>query len=183
MIPNMVVGAPADADELCAMIETALDHPGPIAIRFPKAAGSALPTLPVPALPVGRWDEVRPGTDVMVLAVGRMVEPALKAAIGLESEGISCRVINARWVKPLDPRIVEWAADHELVLTVEDNVVSGGFGAAVLEALSAHGMAGRVRMLGIGDDFLPAGSADEVLHTAGLDVEGITSRIMELTRS
>ena len=82
-------------------------------------------------------------------------------------------MINARWVKPLDSRLVEWAGDHELVLTIEDNVVSGGFGAAVLEALSAHGMAGRVRMLGIGDGFLPAGSADEVLHTAGLDVEGI----------
>ena len=62
MVPNMVVGAPADADELCSMIETALDHPGPIAIRFPKAAGSAIPSLPAPALPVGRWDEVRPGT-------------------------------------------------------------------------------------------------------------------------
>ncbi len=127
MVPNMVVGAPADAEELCAMIETALDHPGPIAIRFPKAGGSAIPSLPVPALPVGRWDEVRPGSDVLVLAVGRMLEPALKAAIGLESEGISCRVINARWVKPLDSRVVEWAGDHEFVLTVEDNVVSGGF--------------------------------------------------------
>ena len=80
----------------------------------------------------------------MVLAVGRMVEPALKAAIGLEGNGISCRVVNARWVKPLDSRLVEWAGDHELVLTIEDNVVSGGFGAAVLEALSAarHGREG-----------------------------------------
>ncbi len=183
MVPNMVVGAPADADELCSMIETAIDHPGPIAIRFPKAAGSALPSLPAPALPVGRWDEVRPGTDVLVLAVGRMVEPALKAAIGLEGNGISCRVVNARWVKPLDARLIDWAGDHELVLTIEDNVVSGGFGAAVLEALSTPGMAGKVRMLGIGDGFLPAGSADEVLRTAGLDVEGISTRILELTRN
>ncbi len=183
MIPNMVVGAPADADELCGMLETALDYDGPMAIRFPKGAASSIPALPATAIPVGEWQEVRPGDDVLLLAAGRMLEPSVKAALTLEQQGISCRVINARWVKPLDPRLMEWAAGVRLIVTIEDNVITGGFGAAVMEALAQAGMAPRVSLLGLPDEFLPAGSADEVLRSVGLDSEQIAAKVALLLSS
>lgn len=177
MIPGMVVGAPADAEELCRMLETALTHDGPIALRFPKAAAHSLPLLPVEPLPIGVWEELVGGEDVLLLAVGRMVEHAQKAAATLEARGISCGVINARWVKPLDQRLVEWVARYPVVFTVEDNVLAGGFGAAVMEALAGTGLAGRVHLLGIPDRFLPAGSPDQVLRSVGLDPDSIADRV------
>src|SRR5438270_8235359 len=130
MIPNLKVAAPADATELCALLETALATDGPVAIRYPKGPVSGTPDLPVEPLPVGRWEELRKGGDAVIFAVGRMVEVAGEAAERLEMQGVSCAVVNARWVKPIDPRIVDWARTHPHVLTVEDNVGSGGFGGA-----------------------------------------------------
>src|SRR5690606_12331537 len=120
MIPNMVVGAPADAVELCAMIETALDHDGPIAIRYPKAGAAAIPSLPVEPIEIGEAQLITPAGQVLMVAVGRMVEVAEKAAAGLAAHGVSAGVVNARWVKPLDPRIAGWAAEADHVVTLED---------------------------------------------------------------
>ncbi len=178
MIPGMTVGVPADADELCAMIETAANHPGPMAIRYPKAGAASVPSLPAAPLVVGEWAELRRGSDVLLLANGRFVEAAQKVASDLEAvDGTSCGVINARWVKPLDARLEEWARQYRHVVTIEDNVTTGGFGAAVLETLSNHGLAGRVHIIGVPDRFLPFGSADDVLASAGLDVESLADRV------
>ncbi|OLB93722.1 MAG: hypothetical protein AUI15_18280 [Actinobacteria bacterium 13_2_20CM_2_66_6] len=147
LIPNLKVAAPKDATELCALLETALATDGPIAIRYPKGPVPATPDLPVEPLPIGRWEELRKGSDAVIFAVGRMVEVAGEAAERLEMQGLSCGVVNARWIKPVDPRIADWARGHPIVLTVEDNVGAGGFGSAVLEALAPHGLAGRVRTL------------------------------------
>jgi 1-deoxy-D-xylulose-5-phosphate synthase len=106
-----------------------------------------------------------------------MVETAQKAAASLGQQGISSGVINARWVKPLDSRLPSWAGRYRLVVTLEDNVIAGGFGAAVMEALSREGLAGRVTVLGIPDRFLPAGSVDEVLHSAGLDADSVAAQV------
>jgi 1-deoxy-D-xylulose-5-phosphate synthase len=182
MIPNLKVVAPADATELCALLETALASDGPVAIRFPKGPVPATPDLPVEPLPVGRWEELRKGSDAVVFAVGRMVEVAKEAAVRLEVQGVSCAVVNARWVKPVDPRIVEWARSHRVVVTVEDNVGSGGFGGAVLEALSAHGLAGRVRMLALPDQFLPHGKASDILKEHGLDAAGVAQSVYDAVR-
>ncbi len=138
-----------------------------------------MPNLPVEPLEVGLAEQVQDGEDVLLLAVGRMVEPAIKAAGMLEQHGISCGVVNARWVKPLDRRIPEWAAGYPRVVTLEDNAVAGGFGSAVLEALTPHGLAGKVTLLGLPDRFLPAGSASEVQHEVGLDAESIAGRVAE----
>jgi 1-deoxy-D-xylulose-5-phosphate synthase len=173
LIPNMKVAAPADATELCALLETALSTDGPVAIRFPSGAVPALPDLPVEPLPVGRWEELRKGSDAAIFAVGRMVEIAKEAAERLALQGIECTVVNARWVKPVDPRIVDWAKRHPIVMTVEDNVGSGGFGGAVLEALAPHGLAGRVRTIALPDRFLPQGKAADILKEFGLDAAGI----------
>jgi len=173
LIPNMKVAAPADATELCALLETALSTDGPVAIRFPSGAVPAPPDLPVEPLPVGRWEELRKGSEAAIFAVGRMVEIAKEAAERLALQGIECTVVNARWVKPVDPRIVDWAKRHPIVMTVEDNVGSGGFGGAVLEALAPHGLAGRVRCIALPDQFLPQGKAADILKEFGLDAAGI----------
>ncbi|MGA7272249.1 MAG: 1-deoxy-D-xylulose-5-phosphate synthase [Acidimicrobiia bacterium] len=180
MIPNLVVGAPADAEELCGMIETAALHDGPLAIRFPKGAASSLPTLPVAPLPIGEWEVRSHGDDVALLAVGRMVETAEKVATTLGQKGVHCTVVNARWVKPLDDRLTDWVSEHRLTVTLEDNVVSGGFGAAVLERLAGTGLGGRVACLGLPDVFLPFGSADAVSEWAGLDQDSIVSQVEAL---
>jgi 1-deoxy-D-xylulose-5-phosphate synthase len=177
MIPNMVVGAPADAADLCGMIETAARHDGPMAIRYPKAAATSIPSVPVEPIPVGQWVELAGGDDVLFLANGRFVETAQKAAIRLGQEGHSAGVVNARWVKPLDPRLEDWVRGSRMVVTVEDNVVSGGFGAAVLEALTGTPLAGRIHNVGIPDAFLPFGSADDVISSIGLDADALVDRV------
>jgi len=173
LIPNLKVAAPADATELCALLETALSSDGPVAIRYPRGPVPSTPDLPVEPLPIGRWEELRKGSDAAIFAVGRMVEVAREAAERLALQGIECTVVNARWVKPVDPRIVDWARRHAIVMTVEDNVGSGGFGGAVLEALAPHGLAGRVRPLALPDQFLPQGKAADILKDNGLDAAGI----------
>ena len=180
MIPNLVVGAPADAHELCAMIETAAAHPGPMAIRYPKGAAASLPALPVEALTVGEWEVRGEGSDVLFLATGRMVETAEKVAASLGQQGVECSVVNARWVKPLDERLRKWVASHRYTVTLEDNVRAGGFGAAVLEALAGSELAARVTCIGLPDAFLPFGSADAVIEWAGLDHDSIVGQVEAL---
>jgi 1-deoxy-D-xylulose-5-phosphate synthase len=180
MIPNLVVGVPADATELCAMIETAVDHDGPIAIRYPKGAAVSVPAVPVESLPIGEAQLLSEGSDVMLVAAGRMVETAEKAAVDLRTKGFSVGVVNARWVKPLDPRIMEWAAPARHVVTLEDNVVAGGFGAAVMEAFSTAGMVKDVTCIGVPDLFLPFGSAADIAQMVGLDPDSVVSRVLAL---
>ncbi|MEX1005834.1 MAG: 1-deoxy-D-xylulose-5-phosphate synthase [Acidimicrobiia bacterium] len=177
MIPGMVVGAPADAADLCGMIETAATHDGPMAIRYPKAAATSIPAIPVQAIPVGEWAELSWGDDLLILANGRFVESAQKVAARLQQDGASVGVVNARWVKPLDPRLEDWVRRAGAVVTLEDNVVAGGFGAAVLEALAGTGLAGKVHTVGVPDAFLPFGSADDVLQSVGLDVDSLVERL------
>jgi 1-deoxy-D-xylulose-5-phosphate synthase len=178
LMPNMRVAAPADATELCALLETALACDGPVAIRYPRGTVPATPDLPVEPIPVGRWEEVRRGGDVAILAIGRMVEVAAVAADQLAAEGIGCGVVNARWLKPMDQRLVsDWARRYPLLLTAEDNVGTGGFGAAVLEALAPHGLAGKVRTAALPDRFLPHGRQAEILTEHGLDPEGLAQAV------
>jgi 1-deoxy-D-xylulose-5-phosphate synthase len=179
LIPNLKIAAPADATELCALLETALATDGPVAIRYPKGPVPATPDLPVEPLPIGRWEELRKGSDAVIFAVGRMVGIAVEAAERLELQGVSTAVVNARWIKPMDPRIADWARTHPVVLTVEDNVGSGGFGGAVLEALAPHGLAGRVRNLALPDAFLAHGKASDILREHGLDAAGIAKAVYE----
>ncbi len=178
MIPGLSIAAPSTAEELAGVLATALDHPGPVAIRYPKAGVDSIPQSPPTPIPLGEWEELRAGSDVLLLAVGRMVSVAADAATLLEVEGISCGLINARWVKPLDPRLRDWVEAYDRVVTLEDGVVSGGFGSAVLEALAPWGLAGRVRVLGLPDEFLPPGNADSILSELGLDADGVAATVL-----
>jgi 1-deoxy-D-xylulose-5-phosphate synthase len=91
-------------------------------------------------------------------------------------------VVNARWVKPMDPRVVDWARSHQVVVTAEDNVVAGGFGGAVLEALAPYGLAGRVRTIALPDEFLPQGKGSDILREKGLDAAGIAKTVYEAVK-
>jgi len=178
MVPNLVIGAPADATELCAMIETAVDFDGPIAIRYPKGGAVSVPALPVEPLEVGRAEMLSEGEDVLLIAVGRMVEVAEKAAADLAGKGVDAGVVNARWVKPLDARIPEWASPVGHVVTMEDNVVAGGFGSAVAEAFAACGLVKPITHIGVPDRFLPFGSAQDIMEIAGIDPDSVVERVL-----
>jgi 1-deoxy-D-xylulose-5-phosphate synthase len=175
MIPGLAIGAPSTAEELAGMLETAIDHPGPVAIRYPKDSVPAIPHLPAAPVPFGEWEEMRTGSAVLLLAVGRMVGPAAKAATLIEEAGVSCGLVNARWVNPMDPRLAEWAGAYDRVVTIEDNVTTGGFGSAVLEALAPLGTAGKVRVVGLADEFIPPGKPDQIFSARELDPEGIAA--------
>lgn len=178
LVPNMVVGAPADAAELCAMIETAVDHDGPIAIRYPKSGAAAVPALPMEPLEIGVAELLAPAGDVLLVAAGRMVEVAEKAAAGLAAHDVSAGVVNARWVKPLDPRISEWAVQADHVITLEDGVVTGGLGSAVMALLSAARQTKPVTCIGVPDVFLPFGSQSDIHAASGMDPDSVVSKTL-----
>ena len=177
-VPNLAIAAPADESEISGLLEAALAMDGPVAIRYPKAGARAMPEMPGSPLPAGRWEEVRRGSDAAIVAIGRMVGAAREAAELLAAEGIDCGVINARWLKPIDPRLAEeWALRYPLLVTAEDGVASGGLGSAVLEALAPSGRAGKVRVAALPDGFLPHGRATEILAEHGLTGAGLADRV------
>jgi 1-deoxy-D-xylulose-5-phosphate synthase len=176
-VPNLAVASPADESELSGLLEAALAMDGPVAIRYPKAGAEVMPEMPGKPLPAGRWEEVRRGSDAAIVAIGRMVGIAREAAELLARDGIDCGVINARWLKPMDPRLAaEWSDRYPLLLTAEDGV-AGGLGAAVLEALAPGGRAGKVRVAALPDGFLGQGKAADILAANGLSAEGLADRI------
>nr|WP_027719261.1 1-deoxy-D-xylulose-5-phosphate synthase [Desulfovirgula thermocuniculi] len=182
-IPNMVVMAPANENELRRMLLTALMHPGPAALRYPRGAGTGCPLdeeiLP---LPLGKAEVLREGDDLTVLAVGSMVPLAAEAASLLEREGVQATVINARFVKPLDEEcIIRYAVRTRRLLTVEEHALQGGFGGAVLELLADRGIQGvKVTRLGIPDEFIQHGSRATLLARCGLTVENLVNAALEL---
>ncbi len=179
-VPNLMVLAPADEVELVHMLRTALEADGPVAIRYPrgKGIGLALPDEPM-VLEAGRAQIRRIGSDVALLAAGRMVGAAEAAADLLGNEGVSASVVNLRWIKPLDLEMVSWAASaHRLIVTVEENTGVGGVGGAVLEALSDLGMEVPTLKLSVPDCFVTHGAMDKLLAEVGLTAEGIRGAVL-----
>ena len=176
-LPNMVVMAPKDEDELQAMVKTSLVYEGgPIAFRYPRGTGVGVKmSLELLPLPIGKSEILREGEDVLVIAIGNRVYPALEAAQTLADSGIAATVINARFVKPLDTEtIVPLAESIGKVITVEDGVVMGGFGSAVLEALAAADVTNvQVTNLGIPDEFIEHGDVQHLYALCQCDVNGI----------
>ncbi|MHB8836483.1 MAG: 1-deoxy-D-xylulose-5-phosphate synthase [Candidatus Methylomirabilia bacterium] len=179
LMPNLVVAAPKDEAELARLVRTALVHTGPMALRYPRGAGVGVtvPEDPEP-LPIGTWETLGPGGDLAILAVGSCVFPALEAARELEAEGWRVGVVNARFVKPLDAQLLaQTAGANPLLLTAEENVLAGGFGAAVLEHLATHGpLAVRVELAGIPDEFVEHGTQQALRAKYGLDAAGLAAR-------
>ena len=184
-LPNMVVMAPKDENELRQMLATALQHDGPVAIRYPRgtAMGVALES-PVAALPVGKAEILKDGDDVAILALGRCVSEGLKAHARLAERGVRATVVNCRFVKPIDVDLIAGVARRvPRIITVEENVRQGGFGSAVLEALNDQGITHvAVERLGVPDIFVEHGSPDVLRAKYGLDADGIVKAAARLMR-
>jgi len=186
-LPNMVVMAPKDENELRRMMATALQHDGPVAFRYPRgtAVGVALES-PVETLPVGKAEILKDGDDVAILALGRCVSEGLAAHARLAERGVRATVVNCRFVKPIDVDLIAGVARRvPRLITVEENVRQGGFGSAVLEALNDQGMTHiAVERLGVPDIFVEHGPPDVLRAKYGLDADGIVAaaaRLMRLT--
>jgi len=181
-LPNTVVMAPKDENELRHMLRTAIDHPGPAAVRYPRGSGHGVPLDPdVKGLPLGEAELLRDGDDVAIVALGAMVHPALEAAEELQAHGIGAAVLNARFAKPLDRgRIAPLARRCGAVLTVEEHSGMGGFGGAVLECLAESQLEVPARILAVPDRLVEHGSPAAVQHGLGLDAEGIAAAARSL---
>ena len=183
LIPGMVVMAPKDESELRDMLYTATTYKkGPIAMRYPRGNGIGVPLKPgFDAIPIGKAEIIRPGKDIALLGVGLMVQHARQAADVLEKEGVSCEVVNMRFVKPLDEVLLKDVASRFTnVLTVEDNVMIGGLGSAVAEFFAANGITNvRLRIHGIPDKFIEHGTPAELYKALRLDPQGIASLVKE----
>jgi 1-deoxy-D-xylulose-5-phosphate synthase len=178
-IPNMTVMAPRDEAELRRAMVTALTHDRPFAYRYPRgnALGLPLDEAPLP-LRIGKGDKLRDGPDGVVVAVGAMVFEALRAAERLEDLGIRLAVVDARFVKPLDRDLLcTEALRTGVVVTVEENVLQGGFGGAVLELMEREELSPRLLRIGLGDVFVEQGSQKELRALHGIDGGGIVRRV------
>jgi 1-deoxy-D-xylulose-5-phosphate synthase len=177
-LPNLALMAPKDEDELRHMLYTALQHPGPVAVRYPRGSGVGVPfASTLKKLEIGKAEVLREGDDLLIVALGASVPYTMQAAAELEAEGFNCTVVNARFVKPLDDALLlSLAARHGRVLTVEENVLQGGFGSALLELLSDRGLFDvTVKRLGIPDQFVEHGSPAILRQKYGLDAAGIAN--------
>ncbi len=181
-LPNLVVMAPKDENELQHMLRTAIEYPGPAALRYPRGSGFGVPLDPdVKGFQIGESELLRDGDDVLVVVLGTLAHVALEAAGELAAEGISVAVLNARFAKPLDvSRIAALARQCRAVLTVEEHGACGGFGSAVMEALAEAGVTVPVRSLAVPDRFVEHGDPAQQLHTLGLDSEGIAAAVRGL---
>jgi 1-deoxy-D-xylulose-5-phosphate synthase len=181
-VPHAVIMQPKDEDELVDMLHTGIQHNGPAFIRYPRGAGAGVQIKDQPALiPLGQAEVLREGSNIMIWALGPMVAEALALADRLKAEeAISAGVVNARFAKPLDRTLLlSHAAFIPLIVTMEDHVVSGGFGSAVIDALQEANCTTAVERIGWPDKFVEHGSSPEILREAyGLSADAIYQRIL-----
>jgi 1-deoxy-D-xylulose-5-phosphate synthase len=184
-VPDIIVMAPKDENELQHMLKTAVTCGCPVSLRYPRGAGAGVPLDEHPQpLPIGKGEILLdpPDAALAVVAIGACVHPALAAAELLKAEGIPIRVINARFVKPLDGELLCGTAEKlKRVITVEENTLMGGFGSAVLELFAEAGISGvAVRRLGIPDEFAQHATQKELRRLYGIDAEGIAAAVREM---
>jgi 1-deoxy-D-xylulose-5-phosphate synthase len=182
-IPNLVIMVPKDEDEFQHMIKTAVEWPTPVAFRYPRGKGVGVKREPLlKSIDIGKGEVLREGNDILILAIGSTVYPCLHAAEKLEDSGIHIAVINSRFLKPLDGDLIcHWAKRAGKVLTVEENVLQGGFGSAVLELLHEKGLYSvQIKRLGIPDLFVEHGPQSLLRAKYGIDENGIFKGVMEM---
>ncbi|MFN8179402.1 MAG: 1-deoxy-D-xylulose-5-phosphate synthase [bacterium] len=185
VLPNFVVMAPKDENELRHMLYTMVEHDeGPIALRYPRGAGVGVaPEAELRKIPIGRGELLREGDDVALVGLGSMVQPSLEAAERLAGRGIEATVVNARFVKPLDEALLLSVAQHVgVIVTVEEAQRAGGFGSAVGELFSDRGLDVRLVAMGLPDAFVEHGTPQVLRTNVGLTAEAIEKRVLELVR-
>ncbi len=177
-VPNMVVMVPSDENECREMLTTGYQYEGPAAVRYPRGTGPGVALGPaLNTLPIGVAQKRRDGERIALLVFGPPLAPALKVA-----EEFNATVVNMRYAKPLDRNmIVDLAKSHDILVTIEDNVVAGGAGSGVAELLSAENIRTRVVHLGLPDEFQHHGSREELLEEAGIDEAGIRKTLQALS--
>jgi 1-deoxy-D-xylulose-5-phosphate synthase len=176
ILPNLVIMAPKDENELQHMVYTATKHDGPVAIRYPRGEGLGVGMdTRLLRLPIGKAELLKEGNDVAILALGHGVYPSLEAARELEKEGISAAVANVRFVKPLDRELIlQLARRTRRLVTVEEHVLQGGFGSAVLEVLEEEGLSGvEVKRIGLPDQFIEHGAVRSLRERFGFTAESL----------
>jgi 1-deoxy-D-xylulose-5-phosphate synthase len=181
--PNIVLMAPKDEAEMRDMLLTAIEHPGPAAIRYPRGNGFGVDiSSPPKQIEIGKAEILRDGGDIAIIAYGEMVYPAVEAGNKLAAAGIQSTVVNARFVKPLDKdSILELARNKRLIVTVEDAYLAGGFGSAVLELLEENNLADKIKVvrMGVPDEIVPHGDPKILMAEYGLDSDGISQRVID----
>jgi len=184
-LPNMVVMAPKDENELCRMLATAIVHDGPIAFRYPRGSGTGVNIdKNVVPLQIGKGEILKEGKDLLILAIGRSVPEAMAAHSKLIELGISATVVNCRFVKPIDADLIcSLAREIPRIMTVEENVRQGGFGSAVLECLSDEGITFHLERIGVPDTFVEHGPLDLLRSKYGIDAQGIVKTARKLMDS
>ncbi len=180
-MPHMSIMAPANEDELQHMLKTAFDYEGgPVAIRYPRDKGVGIELTAPQILPWGKGELIRQGEDLLIIAAGSVVNSALEASEKLFWQGIKAAVINARFVKPLDEELIlSWAGKCHRVMTIEENVLAGGFGSSILELFEQKGLRVPVKRLGVGDCFVGHGTRAEMLACCSLDTESIYDEALD----
>ena len=179
-IPNIIVMAPKDENEMRHMLNTAVMTDAPIAIRYPRGGGLGVPTDErLCNYEIGKSEELKDGRDVVFFAAGAMVAPCLEASEILAGQRLDVGVVNARFIKPLDGEaIAKMIGKEALIVTVEDNTLSGGFGSSVLEYIYDRGWYNaKLLRLGLPDRFIEHGTRDELLTKYHLDGEGIAAAV------
>jgi 1-deoxy-D-xylulose-5-phosphate synthase len=164
------------------MIKTAVEHPGPTAVRYPRGTGYGVPMdQEIKTLEIGRGELLRDGSDVAIIAIGNMVYPSMEAARRLAAEGVSTAVVNARFVKPLDAELLlQVARAAGRIVTVEEHALLGGFGSAVLECLDARGVTGvKSHRIGLPDAYIEHGTQAVLRKKYGLDADGIYQSVRD----
>ncbi len=186
-LPNLVIASPRDEQELRSLLHTAMAQDHPFALHYPRDAGFGLPAVEPSVIPVGRGEVLREGDDVLLVGFGPIVARVSEAADALAAEGWSVGVINARFAKPLDGQLIlDQARGKRLVVTVEESVVSGGFGSGVLELFEGARLTDpalrevAVHVVGIpGDRFVDHGSVTDLRRVLRLDAPGLAAQVRE----
>ncbi len=181
-IPNLIVSAPKDGNELRNLMYTALNQTkNPFMIRYPRSSsfdfdGKGQADL----IPVGNWEKTITGKDIAILAVGSMVKPSLKVAMDLAKDKISCEVINCRFIQPLDEKYLKYVIKKfNKIITIEEGVINGGFGSGISEWLTDNCYAGNIKRIGIPNKFITHGNRDLLLEEIGLNKSEIIQNIKE----
>jgi 1-deoxy-D-xylulose-5-phosphate synthase len=179
-LPNMIVMAPKDENELRHMLRSAISYGHPVSVRFPKAKVVGVAREGIDVIPLGKGELLKEGKD-LVLAYGSLVYPALKAANELKEEGIDLAVVNARFAKPLDKELIlSYARSGNVIITAEEGITAGGFGSAVRELLDRSKMFDiRFKSIGLPDEIYPLGKADQVKKMFKLDPDGLRQQIRQ----
>lgn len=179
MMPNMTILAPKHLDELKLMLKWALDFNGPVAIRYPKGGDLNTPLKPIQKVKLGQWEEIEDGKGIAIIALGKMVQHSILAKEILKEHNINPKILSATFAKPLDETMLKKLVLQGYdIVTIEDNIINGGFGSYVLMKLNEMGFNKKIKLLGF-NNFVPQGSLDILYKKNHLDPEGIAKQILE----